>query len=145
MSKGTVSISLLMGATTLNKEHYSHLSSLAVDQFYLLSILSSRAVDDGQTAGYEVILDVHDDDRRPGSDDLLDPAIPAVDKLLLAHTAVTGHVEDHEEVRHLLAVQGVGLTFLILEQSRAQSCELVDVDGFVSSNMFYIKKDEEKF
>ena len=74
-----------------------------------------------------------------------DPAVPAVDELLHTHTAVAGGVEDHEEVRDLLTVQGVGLAFLILEQSRAQSCELVDVDGFVSSNMFYIKKDEEKF
>ena len=94
-----------MGATTWNNEHYSSpLSSLTVDQPYLLSILSSRAVDDGQTAGYEVVLDVHDDDGRPGSDDLLDPAIPAVDKLLLAHTAVTGHVEDHEEITDQLGV-----------------------------------------
>ena len=61
------------------------------------------------------------------------PAVPAVDELLHAHTAVTGRVEDHEEVRDLLAVQGVGLTFLILEQRRAERSELVDIDGFVSS------------
>ena len=67
-----------------------------------------------------------------------DPAVPAVDKLLHAHTAVTGHVEDHEEVRHLLAVQGVGLTFLILEQSRAQGGELVNIDGLVSSKKWYL-------
>ena len=62
-----------------------------------------------------------------------DPAVPAVDKLLHAHTAVTGHVEDHEEIRDLLAVHGVGFTFLILKQCRAQSSELVDIDGLVSS------------
>ena len=73
-------------------------------QFYLLSVLGSRAVDDGQTAGDEVILDVHDDDGGPGADDLLDPAIPAVDKLLLAHAPVTRHVEDHEEITDHLGV-----------------------------------------
>ena len=29
---------------------------------------------------------------------LFDPAVPAEDKLLFAHAAVPGHVEDHEEV-----------------------------------------------
>ena len=54
--------------------------------------------------GNEVILNIHDDDGRPGPHDLLDPAVPAVDELLLAHAAVAGHVEDHEEIRDLLGV-----------------------------------------
>ena len=29
---------------------------------------------------------------------LFDPAVPAEDELLFAHAAVSGHVEDHEEV-----------------------------------------------
>ena len=62
-----------------------------------------------------------------------DPAVPTVDKLLHAHTAVTGHVEDHEEVRDLLAVQGVGLALLVLKQRRAESSELVDIDRLVAS------------
>ena len=82
--------------------------------------------------GNEVILNIHDDDGRPGPHDLLDPAVPAVDELLHAHAAVDGHIEDHEEVRDLLAVHGVGFTFLILKQRRAQSSELVDIDGLVS-------------
>ena len=52
-----------------------------------------------------------------------------------AHTAVSGGVEDHEEVRDLLAVEVVGLALLILEESRAESCELVDVDGLVTLNI----------
>ena len=112
---------------------------------HLFSVLAGGAVLDGETAGDEIILNIHDDEGGLGLDDLGDPAVPAVDELLHTHTAVAGGVEDHEEVGDLLTVQGVGLAFLILEQSRAQSCELVDVDGFVSSNMFYIKNDEEKF
>ena len=72
----------------------------------------------------------------PGLGDSLhlgDPAVPAVNKLLHAHTAVATRVENHEEVRDLLAVHGVGLTFIILEQRRAQRSELVDIDGLVSS------------
>ena len=126
MSKGTVSISLLMGATTWNKEHYSSpLSSLTVDQPYLLSILSSRAVDDGQTAGYEVVLDIHDDQGGPRADDLLDPTIPAEDKLLLAHAAVTRHVEDHEQIRDLLGVhpRSGGSEFVPREKLNCLTCK----------------------
>ena len=36
---------------------------------------------------------------------LFDPAVPAEDKLLFAHAAVPGHVEDHEHVGHPLRVQ----------------------------------------
>ena len=86
------------------KERTLARSPLISHQFYLLSVLGSRAVDDGQTAGDEVILDVHDDDGGPGADDLLDPAIPAVDELLLAHAPVTRHVEDHEEITDHLGV-----------------------------------------
>ena len=68
----------------------------------------------------------------PATPHLGDPAVPAVDELLHAHAPVAGHVEDHEEVRDLLAVHGVGFTFLILKQRRAQSSELVDIDGLVS-------------
>ena len=64
-----------------------------------------------------------------------DPTVPAVDELLHTHTAVSGGVEDHEEVRDLLAVEVVGLALLILEESRAESCELVDVDGLVTLNI----------
>ena len=63
---------------------------------------------------------------------LSDPAIPAVDKLLGAHTAITRHVEDHEEVTDLLAVHLVGLALLIPKECGADGSELVDVDGFVT-------------
>ena len=128
---------------------------------HFLSILASRAVLDGQAPADEIILNIHNHEGRlrlhylqfkldhcldvSHQMNLGDPAVPAVDELLHTHTAVAGGVEDHEEVGDLLAVQGVGLAFLILEQSRAQSCELVDVDGFVSSNMFYIKKTKKSF
>ena len=99
--------------------------------------------------GNKIILNIHDDDGRPGSDDLLDPAIPAVDKLLLAHAAVTGHVEDHEEIRDLLGVHPgsgisicslpginyifllVRLSFLISEERFTNSSKLIDVNGIV--------------
>ena len=65
---------------------------------------------------------------------LSDPSIPAVDKLLLAHAAITGHVEDHEEVADLLAVHLVGLAILIPEECGADGSELIDVDGFVTDS-----------
>ena len=68
-----------------------------------------------------------------------DPAVPTVDKLLHAHTAVARRVENHEEVRDLLAVHGVGLTFIILEQRRAQRSELIDIDGLVSSKIYLFR------
>ena len=70
----------------------------------LLSILLSRTVYYGQTAGYEVILNINDNDGSPWPYYLLNPAIPAVDELLLAHTAISGHVEDHEQVTDHLGV-----------------------------------------
>ena len=67
-----------------------------------------------------------------GTTNLCDPSIPAVDKLLGAHTAITGHVEDHEQVAYLLAVHLVGLALLIPEECGADGSKLVDVDGFVT-------------
>ena len=77
---------------------------------HLFSVLSGGTVLDGETAGDEVILDIHDDEGGLGLDDLGDPAVPAVDELLHAHAAVPRHVEDHEQIADLLAVQGIGLT-----------------------------------
>ena len=77
---------------------------------HLFSVLSGGTVLDGETAGDEVILDIHDDEGGLGLDDLGDPAVPAVYELLHAHAAVPRHVEDHEQVADLLAVQGIGLT-----------------------------------
>ena len=37
---------------------------------HILSILPSRAIDDGEAAADEVVLDVNDDERRLRSDDL---------------------------------------------------------------------------
>ena len=82
---------------------------------------------------------------------LFDPAVPAEDKLLFAHAAVPGHVEDHEEIRDLLGVhpgsgQGSGfvpregeiradllvrLSFLISEERFTDSSKLIDVNGIV--------------
>ena len=70
----------------------------------LLAILPGGAVDDCQAARYEVVLDIHDDQGGSRADDLLDPTIPAEHKLLLAHTAVSGHVEDHEQIADHLGV-----------------------------------------
>ena len=78
---------------------------------YLLSVLLGRTVGDGEGARYEVILHVNDDDGRSRPHNLLpifyflhtinknhlfNPAIPAKHKLLLAHAAISGHIEDHE-------------------------------------------------
>ena len=86
-----------------------HVKGDGVDQsvdgsHHLLSLLARRAVDDGQAAGDEVVLDIDDDEGSPGTDDLLDPTIPAEDELLLAHAAVSRHVEDHEEIADHLSV-----------------------------------------
>ena len=82
MSKGTVSINLLIGATTLKilewifelfvdgsfetpKNFICQVFKVCLFSFlsYILSILSSWAVDDGEAAADEVVLDVHDDER----------------------------------------------------------------------------------
>ena len=90
---------------------------------------------------------------------LFDPAVPAEDELLFAHAAVSGHVEDHEEVvdkggvhpdtsitQHTqypesryhgthatscVAPLLVRLPLLIPEQRLADGRELVNVDGAV--------------
>ena len=67
---------------------------------------------------------------------LCDPSIPAVYKLLHAHTAITGDIEDHEQVTDLLAVKRIGFTFLIFKQSCAQCTELVDVNRFIPGISF---------
>ena len=85
MSKGTVSINLLIGATTFKifelfadvsfetpKNFICQVFKVCLFSFlsYILSILPSRAVDDGEAAADEVVLDVNDDERRLRSDDL---------------------------------------------------------------------------
>ena len=73
-------------------------------------VLARGAVLDGEAAGDEVVLDVHHHDGGLGLDDLGDPAVPAVNKLLHAHGAVPGRVEDHEQVADLLTVKMIRLS-----------------------------------
>ena len=78
------------------------------------AVLARGAVLDGQAAGDEVVLDVDHYDGGPRLDDLGDPAVPAVDKLLHAHGPVPGRVEDHEQVADLLAVKMIRLSWINL-------------------------------
>ena len=78
------------------------------------AVLARGAVLDGQAAGDEVVLDVDHHDGGLGLDDLGDPAVPAVDKLLHAHGAIPGRVEDHEQVADLLAVKMIRLSWINL-------------------------------
>ena len=79
---------------------------------------------------------------------LFDPSIPAEHKLLFAHASVAGYIEDHEEVTDELSVHPshanvehirikysasllVRFPLLVSEESLANCCELIDVDGIV--------------
>ena len=64
---------------------------------------------------------------------LCNPSIPAVDKLLHAHTPVPGGVEDHEQVTDLLSVQFIGFTLLILRQAFNEN-----KDDIIFSETFFI-------
>ena len=88
---------------------------------HIFSILLGWAVDDGETAADEVILHIHDYKgwlwlhylqhhasyytTWPAQACLSNPPIPEVDELLHTHAPVPGHVEDHEQVSHLLQVK----------------------------------------
>ena len=69
MSKGTVSISRFIGATTC-----IHVKRLVLTQInsltYILTVLSSWTVDDGKTSADEIILNVDDDKCSCRSDNL---------------------------------------------------------------------------
>ena len=84
---------------------------------------------------------------------LFNPAIPAEHKLLFAHAAVSGDIEDHEEVTDELSIHPdhncyqilirrihfeslllVWFSFLVSEESFTDCCKLIDVDRIISVN-----------
>ena len=76
-------------------------SSLLTSWTYILSVLASGTVDDGQTAGDEIILDIHHHLGGAGASHLLDPLRPAEDKLILEITKSRFDIEHYHVPLHL--------------------------------------------
>ena len=72
---------------------------------HLLAALPGGAVDDGQAAADEIILNIHHHQGTAGSGHFLDPLGPAEHELLLAHRPAPADIEDSDQFLQLRRLQ----------------------------------------
>ena len=110
---------------------------------HILSILTRWTVGDGEAAADEVILHVHHYEGCAGPGHLhhhlhhdhhaishtclLDPLIPAEDKLLLTEKSSSAHVEDTQQVLNLAALHPGEILLYSLNQNTLQKMWLLAI------------------
>ena len=72
---------------------------------HVLALLLGGAVDDGQAAADEIILNVHHHQGTAGPGHFLDPLGPAEHELLLAHRPAPADIEDSDQFLQLRRLQ----------------------------------------